>query len=47
MTDPKRRYQDHRMLDYWKTRDGQENDEEVYQVSSTYMMQQVGGFKIL
>ena len=45
MTDPKRRYQDYCMLDYWKTRDGQENHEEVYQGSSTYMMQQVGGLR--
>ena len=45
MTDPNRRYQDHRMLDYWKTRDSQENHEEVYQGSSTYMMQQVGGLR--
>jgi hypothetical protein len=41
MTDPKRRYQDYRMLDYWNTRDGQENHEEVYQGSSACMMQQV------
>jgi hypothetical protein len=33
------------MLDYWKTRDGQEKHEEVYQGSSTYMMQQVGGLR--
>ena len=45
MTDPKRRYQDYCMLEYWKTRDGQENHEEVYQGSSTYMMQQVGGLR--
>jgi hypothetical protein len=33
------------MLDYWKTWDGQENHEEVYQGSSKYMMQQVGGLR--
>jgi len=45
MVDPKRRYQDHCMLDYWKARDGQENHAEVYQGSSTYMMQQVGNLR--
>jgi hypothetical protein len=45
MTDPKRRYKEYRMLDYWKTWDGQENHKEVYQGSSTYMMQQVGGLR--
>jgi hypothetical protein len=45
MIDPKRCYQDHCMLEYWKTQDGQENHEEVYQGSSTYMMQQVGNLR--
>ena len=33
------------MLSYWKARDSQEDHEEVYQGSSTYMMQQVGGLQ--
>ena len=33
------------MLKYWKDRDDQEDHEEVYQGSSTYMMQQVGGLR--
>ena len=45
MIDPKRRYQDQCMLNYWKARDGQEDHEDVYQGSSTYMMQQVGGLR--
>ena len=45
MIDPKRRYQDKCMLKYWKDRDDQEDHEEVYQGSSTYMMQQVGGLR--
>ena len=45
MVDPKRRYQDHCMLDDWKARDEQENHAEVYQGSSTYMMQQVGNLR--
>ena len=44
MIDPKRRYQDQCMLNYWKPRDGQETHEEVYQGNSTYMMQQVGDY---
>ena len=45
MIDPKRRYQDQCMINYWKARDGQEDHEEVYQGSSTYMMQQAGGLR--
>ena len=45
MVDPKRRYQDIRMMDYWRTRDRQVDHEEVYQGSSTYMMQQVGNLR--
>ena len=45
MVDPKRRYQDIRMMEYWRTRDGQVDHEEVYQGSSTYMMQQVGNLR--
>ena len=45
MVDPKKRYQDHCMLDFWKARVGQENHAEVYQGSSTYMMQQVGNLQ--
>ena len=45
MVDPKRRYQDIRMMEYWSTRDGQVGHEEVYKGSSTYMMQQVGNLR--
>ena len=45
MVDPKRRYQNIRMMEYWRTRDGQISHEEVYQGSSTYMMQQVGNLR--
>jgi hypothetical protein len=33
------------MLEYWEARDGQKNHEEVYQGSSTYMMQQAGNLR--
>jgi hypothetical protein len=33
------------MLEYWKAGDGQENHDEVYQGSITYMMQQVGNLR--
>ena len=45
MVDPKRRYLDIRMMEYWRTRDGQVGHEEVYKRSSTYMMQQVGNLR--
>ena len=32
-------------MEYWRTRDGQIGHEEVYQGSSTYMMQQVGNLR--
>ena len=45
MVNPKRRYQDQLMMEYWQQRDGQAGHEEVYKGSSTYMMQQVGNLR--
>jgi hypothetical protein len=41
MVDPKRRYQDQVIIDYWQQQDEQVGHEKVYKGSSTYMMQQV------
>ena len=45
MVDPKRRYQDQLMMEYWQQRDGQARHEKVYKGSSTYMMQQVDNLR--
>ena len=42
MMDPKRRYQDKAMLQYWTQRDHQVGHDIIYQGSSTYMMYTVG-----
>jgi len=47
MVDPKRRYQDLRMEQYWRNRDGQVGHEETYQGSTTYIMHVAGELRYL
>ena len=45
MVDPKRRYQDQCMLEYWQARDAQAVHDEVYHGSSTYMVPLIGNLR--
>ena len=47
MVDPKRRYQDLRMVQYWRNRDGQVGHEETYRGSTTYIMHVAGKLRYL
>ena len=47
MVNPKRRYQDLRMEQYWRNRDGQVGHEETYQGSTTYIMHVAGELRYL
>ena len=47
MVDPKRRYQDLRMKQYWRNRDGQVRHAETYRGSTTYIMHVAGKLRYL
>ena len=47
MVDPKRRYQDLQMEQYWRNRDGQVGHEETYRGGTTYIMHVAGELRYL
>ena len=47
IVDPKRRYQDQRMEQNWRNRDGQVGHAEIYQGSTTYIMHVAGKLRYL